>query len=110
MDVASTGSTPTSRNRPKEENFLGLEVDVPPIEDQFRLERLLLIADEARRLRSRPTSLGALAIRLRPPRRLSVLEDGEDQTGVRDGTRKYPPPHVRSRLFEDRCPHACGRA
>ncbi len=63
VNVASTGSTPTSRNRLKEADFARLEVEVPPIEDQPRIERLLLLADEARALEGQADVLrGALAM------------------------------------------------
>jgi type I restriction enzyme S subunit len=51
----STGGTPTSRNRLKEDQLLGMEVALPPIEEQRRLmghiERLSTKIDEASVLR-----------------------------------------------------------
>jgi type I restriction enzyme S subunit len=55
----STGGTPTSRNRLKEDQLLGMEVALPAIEEQRRLmgyvERLSAQIDEARALRQQAT-------------------------------------------------------
>jgi type I restriction enzyme S subunit len=57
VNVASTGSTPTSRNRLKEADFLRLKVDIPSIENQPAIERLLVLADEARALEEQSDAL-----------------------------------------------------
>ena len=57
VNGASTGSTPTSRNRLKERDFLALDVTVPPMTEQHSLERLLLAADQAEVLDRRATML-----------------------------------------------------
>jgi type I restriction enzyme S subunit len=55
----STGGTPTSRNRLKEDQLLGMEVALPAIEEQRRLmgyvERLSAQIDEAKVLRQQAT-------------------------------------------------------
>lgn len=53
VNVVSTGSTPTSRNRLKEVDFLQLEVDLPSMDEQPRIEHVLKLADEARALEGR---------------------------------------------------------
>ncbi|MFZ0922627.1 MAG: restriction endonuclease subunit S, partial [Candidatus Acidiferrales bacterium] len=57
----SSGSTPTSRNRLKEEQFLNMEVRLPPIDEQRRI--VLRIADVAAKIKEgqklREESLGA---------------------------------------------------
>jgi type I restriction enzyme S subunit len=50
VNAASTGSTPTSRNRLKERDFLGLSVTIPPIEDQPAVEAALELMDRIRPL------------------------------------------------------------
>ena len=57
VNDASTGSTPTSRNRLKEKDFLGLEVTVPDIGQQPTIERMLLAADKAQVLQYRAEQL-----------------------------------------------------
>ena len=53
----STGGTPTSRNRLKEEKLLAMEIPLPPIEEQrrivARIEELAARIEEARELRRR---------------------------------------------------------
>lgn len=50
----SNGATPTSRNRLKEEHLLGMEIPLPPIDEQrrivARIEELTTKIDEARKL------------------------------------------------------------
>lgn len=53
VNYASTGSTPTGRNRLKEKDFLALEVTVPEVAQQATIERLLLAADGALELQGR---------------------------------------------------------
>lgn len=57
VNVASTGSTPTSRNRLKEADFLRLTVEVPPLVVQPRIERVLALADKSRLLETRADQL-----------------------------------------------------
>lgn len=57
VNGASTGSTPTSRNRLKERDFLALEVAIPPMAQQHSLERLLRAADQAEVLNNRATMI-----------------------------------------------------
>lgn len=56
----SSGSTPTSRNRLKEEQFLDMEVLLPPIEEQrrivARIEELAVNVGDAKRLRTRASA------------------------------------------------------
>jgi type I restriction enzyme S subunit len=51
----STGGTPTSRNRLKEEQLLAMQISLPPLEEQrrivARIEELSAIIEEARNLR-----------------------------------------------------------
>jgi len=51
----STGGTPTSRNRLKEQKFLAMEIALPPLDEQrrivARIEELAAKIEEARRLR-----------------------------------------------------------
>lgn len=51
----STGETPTSRNRLKEENFLAMKIPLPPLPEQrrivVRIEELAAKIEEARGLR-----------------------------------------------------------
>jgi type I restriction enzyme S subunit len=53
----STGGTPTSRNRLKEEKFLAMEIPLPPLPEQqrivARIEELAAKIDEARGLRQK---------------------------------------------------------
>ncbi len=63
----STGGTPTSRNRLKEEKLLAMEIPLPPIEEQrrivARIEELAARIEEARELRRRAVEeTGALLI------------------------------------------------
>ena len=57
----SSGSTPTSRNRLKEEQFLNMEIRLPPIDEQRRI--VLRIADVAAKIKEsqklREENLGA---------------------------------------------------
>jgi len=52
----SSGSTPTSRNRLKEDQFLNMEVRLPPLDEQrrivSRIEELAAKIDQAKRLRA----------------------------------------------------------
>jgi len=59
VNDASTGSTPTSRNRLKENDFLRLEVTIPRRADQPAIERALKIADRARTLAERAQELAS---------------------------------------------------
>ena len=59
VNAASTGSTPTSRNRLKERDFLDLTVRIPPIERQSALERAVATAYRATTLRRRRDNLAA---------------------------------------------------
>jgi type I restriction enzyme S subunit len=102
----STGSTPTSRNRLKEPQFLDMEIQLPPLDEQcrivFRMEELGGRLHEARQLRQESheassrfiTSLhlhlsGPRMIPLRDvlrldERRISVSADGKyPQVGIR---------------------------
>lgn len=53
VNDASTGSTPTSRNRLKEQDFLSLQVALPPWKMQHRLTAILEKTDAVRRLHGR---------------------------------------------------------
>ncbi len=57
VNDASTGSTPTSRNRLKERDFLNLEVTIPDHQQQLTIEQVLLTADRASTLQSRVDEL-----------------------------------------------------
>lgn len=59
VNQASTGSTPTSRNRLKERDFLALSVRIPPSTQQAAAERALRIADRAVALEQRRNALAA---------------------------------------------------
>jgi len=50
VNDASTGSTPTSRNRLKENDFLNLEVAIPDIPQQPAIERALIAANQTQSL------------------------------------------------------------
>ncbi|MDP2602510.1 MAG: restriction endonuclease subunit S [Deltaproteobacteria bacterium] len=69
----STGGTPTSRNRLKEEKFLALKVPLPPLSEQrrivARIEELAAKINEARTLRQQATQ-GAEVIVSRATSRL----------------------------------------
>lgn len=61
VNAASSGSTPTSRNRLKVEDFLHLTVDVPPSSVQDQLVETLRLMQAARRAQERrSTHLSAL--------------------------------------------------
>ena len=53
----STGSTPTSRNRLKEAQFLGMQVPLPPLDEQrrmvTRIDELAALIEEAQGLRAK---------------------------------------------------------
>jgi len=53
----STGGTPTSRNRLKEEKLLAMNISLPPLDEQrcivARIEELAVLIEEARELRRR---------------------------------------------------------
>ncbi len=57
VNAASTGSTPTSRNRLKEKDFLNLEISIPSASSQSAVEKLLLSADHASVLQERVAAL-----------------------------------------------------
>ena len=59
VNHASSGSTPTSRNRLKERDFLALEVNLPEQSDHVRIERQLRLVDQARPLAQRRQMLAA---------------------------------------------------
>lgn len=59
VNRASSGSTPTSRNRLKERDFLSLEVPLPAFGRQEAITRHLEIADRARPLERRARQLAA---------------------------------------------------
>lgn len=59
VNGASTGSTPTSRNRLKEESFLSLSIEVPARERQGSIERGLGYLDRVRELAARRDQLAA---------------------------------------------------
>lgn len=59
VNAASTGTTPTSRNRLKVADFLQLEVDLPPMEVQVRYEQFLKTRDQAKSLARRVDELSA---------------------------------------------------
>lgn len=62
VNRASTGSTPTSRNRLKEKDFLNLTVTIPVARDQAAIERALLLADQASRIEARRDTLAAAVL------------------------------------------------
>ncbi|MBB1019755.1 hypothetical protein G6030_00245 [Dietzia sp. E1] len=62
VNAASTGSTPTSRNRLKEERFLNLTVNLPPRSAQPAIERALFTLDKAKKLHSRRNELAAAVL------------------------------------------------
>lgn len=57
VNEASSGSTPTSRNRLKVDDFLELTLDLPPLAEQDRLVRRLSLVDTARRAQQRKNAL-----------------------------------------------------
>lgn len=59
VNAASSGSTPTSRNRLKVQEFLNLTVDVPPLAVQTRLVTTLDLVEAARRTEKRKDALTA---------------------------------------------------
>lgn len=59
VNQASTGSTPTSRNRLKERDFLSLPVTIPRAEHQPAIEASLLLVDQLKPLLSRTDRLSA---------------------------------------------------
>lgn len=59
VNAASTGSTPTSRNRLKEREFLALSVTVPQPSDQAAVEASLNLIDQTKPLRQRREALSA---------------------------------------------------
>lgn len=62
VNAASTGSTPTSRNRLKEKLFLNLTVDLPSKSAQPAIERALFAMDKAKKLHSRRDQLAAAVL------------------------------------------------
>jgi type I restriction enzyme, S subunit len=62
VNRVSTGSTPTSRNRLKENDFLSLTVLLPPARQQPSIERSLLLADRIREVRSRRDTIAAAVL------------------------------------------------
>jgi type I restriction enzyme S subunit len=59
VNKASTGSTPTSRNRLKERDFLSLPITIPRPEHQPAIEASLLLVDRLKPLLSRADRLSA---------------------------------------------------
>lgn len=59
VDRASSGSTPTSRNRLKVSDFLQLHVNVPPMDLQLKYEEFLRTRDRATPLARRADELSA---------------------------------------------------
>jgi type I restriction enzyme S subunit len=62
VNDASTGSTPTSRNRLKESDFLRLSVTIPERAEQPLIERLLLAADHASILQEHASTLASAVL------------------------------------------------
>lgn len=59
VNDASTGSTPTSRNRLKEEAFLSLDIAVPDLAVQRKVESLFAVASRIEALAARRSALAA---------------------------------------------------
>lgn len=59
VNAASTGSTPTSRNRLKERDFLGLPITIPRLCDQPLIEASLGLVDRLKPLAKRAERLSA---------------------------------------------------
>lgn len=59
VNAASTGSTPTSRNRLKVRDFLTLTVEVPPLAAQAHIARILELATSARDTHRRRQTVAA---------------------------------------------------
>ncbi|MGH9426069.1 MAG: restriction endonuclease subunit S, partial [Terriglobia bacterium] len=57
----SSGGTPTSRNRLKEERLLAMNIPLPPLKEQRRIEELAAKIDIAKRLNAETAAeIGAL--------------------------------------------------
>ncbi len=57
VNAASTGSTPTSRNRLKERDFLGLPITIPRPREQAAIEASLQVIDRIKPLAKRAEEL-----------------------------------------------------
>ena len=62
VNEASTGSTPTSRNRLKERDFLSLPIVLPLPENQTAMEAALLIADSIKPLLDKADAVSAAVL------------------------------------------------
>ncbi len=62
VNEASSGSTPTSRNRLKVQDFLNLRVQLPSVDDQHRIGRLLAMKDKAEPFLRRASALSAALV------------------------------------------------
>ena len=59
VNSASTGSTPTSRNRLKERDFVTLPITIPRGQDQAAIERSLALIDQIRPLTKRSEAIAS---------------------------------------------------
>jgi type I restriction enzyme S subunit len=103
-----TGSTPLTRNRFKEEFFLGLEIPLPPLDEQrrivSRIEEVATRVEAVRRLSNEQEDLVHKALQARfswliegaPRRRMSEIAPQVRRSVDLDPERKYPELGIRS--------------